>query len=178
MAINSEVNKEELKNNYNEALKNNTTFRKIVKTINAKPEVAMKYTSSLEETAIELTNCHDCPGLIYCKNRLEGHIFYPNVNKEQIIFSYVPCHFTKEQKKAIEEKNNRDKDLLNATFKDVDITDKKRVKVIKWLKEFCDNYNKAGYYKDCTYMAILVVVKHILFQLYSMNYQKKELILK
>ncbi len=147
MAINSEVNKEELKNNYNEALKNNTTFRKIVKTINAKPEVAMKYTSSLEETAIELTNCHDCPGLIYCKNRLEGHIFYPNVNKEQIIFSYVPCHFTKEQKKAIEEKNNRDKDLLNATFKDVDITDKKRVKVIKWLKEFCDNYNKAGYYK-------------------------------
>ena len=147
MAINNEINKEELVNNYNETLKNNATFRKLIKTIKAKPEVAMKYTSSLEETTMELNNCQDCPGLIYCKNRLEGHIFYPATNREQIIFSYVPCHYTKEQKKMEEEKNTRDKDIFNANFKDIDITDKKRVKVIKWLKEFCDNYNKNGSFK-------------------------------
>ncbi len=147
MAIKSDVNKEELINNYNETLKNNSTFRKLIKTIKAKPEVAMKYTSSLEESTKELNNCKDCPGLIYCQNRLEGHIFYPSVNNEQIIFSYVPCHYTKEQVKAEEEKNTRDKDIFNANFKEIDITDKKRVKVIKWLKEFCDNYNKNGSFK-------------------------------
>ena len=54
MGINSEVNKEELINNYNETLKNNSTFRKLIKTIKVKPEIAMKYTSSLEETTKEI----------------------------------------------------------------------------------------------------------------------------
>ncbi len=147
MAINNRVDKEELINNYNDTLKNNATFRKLIKTIDVKPEIAMKYTSSLEETTEELKNCKDCPGLIYCKNRLEGHIFYPAVNREQLIFSYVPCHYTKEQQKAEAEKKTRDKDIFNANFKEVDITDKKRVKVIKWLKEFCDSYNKNGSFK-------------------------------
>ena len=34
-----------------------------------------------------------------------------------------------QQRKAEEEKNTRDKDIFNANFKDIDITDKKRVKV-------------------------------------------------
>ena len=141
------VNEESLINNYNEALKNNTSFRRLIKTIDAKPEIAMKYTSSLEDTVKELDNCKNCPGLIYCQNRLEGHVYYPAVNKEQIVFSYIPCTYTKEQKKMEEEKTTRDKDIFNANFKEIDITDKKRVKVIKWLKSFCDKYNKSGSFK-------------------------------
>ena len=145
--ISSEVNEKKLINNYNETVENNSTFRKLIKTIKVEPEIAMKYTTSLEESAKEIDNCKDCPGLIYCKNRLEGYLLYPNKNNKQLIFSYVPCKYTKEQKKQEEERNTRDKDILNASFKDIDIKDKNRVKVIKWIKEFCDKYDKSGNYK-------------------------------
>ena len=129
MAINNRVDKEELINNYNDTLKNNATFRKLIKTIDVKPEIAMKYTSSLEETTEELKNCKDCPGLIYCKNRLEGHIFYPAVNREQLIFSYVPCHYTKEQQKAEAEKKTRDNTSLMLTSKKSILQTKKELKL-------------------------------------------------
>lgn len=143
----SDVDKKELIKNYNDTIKNNTMVRKLVKKLEVEPEIAMKYTSSLEDSANELKNCEDCRGLIYCKNRLEGHVFYPEKTNSGLIFTYAPCHYTKEQRKREEERNTRDKDILNASFKDIDLTDKKRVKVIKWLKEFCDKYDKNGEFK-------------------------------
>ena len=143
----SEVNRKELIKNYNDTVKSNTMVRKLVKKLDVEPEIAMKYTSSLEDSANELKNCEDCQGLIYCKNRLEGHVFYPEKANNGLIFTYAPCHYTKEQKKLEESRNTRDKDILNASFKDIDLTDKKRVKVIKWLKDFCDKYNKVGEFK-------------------------------
>ena len=49
--ITSEVNKEALKQSYEEACKN-VEFKKLVKYLNLKDEIAMKYTSSLENTVV------------------------------------------------------------------------------------------------------------------------------
>ncbi len=138
--MNYKYDEKELIKNYNDSIENNKTFRKIVKTLDVEPEIAMKYTSSLEESSIELDNCKNCKSLLDCKNRLDGYVYYPNKNNNTLIFSYVPCKYTKEEKEK--EKISRDKEILNASFKDIDLTDKKRVKVIKWLKEFCDTYEK------------------------------------
>ena len=138
--MNYKYDEKELIKNYNDSIENNKTFRKIVKTLDVEPEISMKYTSSLEESSIELDNCKNCKSLLDCKNRLDGYVYYPNKKNNTLIFSYVPCKYTKEEKEK--EKISRDKEILNASFKDIDLTDKKRVKVIKWLKEFCDTYEK------------------------------------
>ena len=41
------------------------------------------YTSSLEETVEELKHCHDCPGIIDCQNRFDGHVLYPEKKGKQ-----------------------------------------------------------------------------------------------
>ena len=146
MAISSEVNNKELQKNYTAARKD-TKFCRLVKTLDVDDNIAMKYTSSLETTVEELNNCSKCEGLVYCKNRLEGHVFFPNRFNNQIIFSYVPCKYQKELKEREENRDSREKDILNASFAEIDITDKKRVKVIKWLKNFYDKYDKNGNFK-------------------------------
>ncbi len=142
----NEVNEKSLKENYLEACKD-TKFRRLIKTIKATDEEAMKYTSSLEETVKELNHCAKCEGLVYCQNRLEGHVFYPEKEDYQIKFSYAPCKYQKEMLKKQKERDSREKDILNASFSDIDITDKKRVKVIKWLKNFYDKYDKNEEFK-------------------------------
>jgi primosomal protein DnaI len=146
MTISSEVNNKELKKNYTEACKD-TKFRRLIKTLGVDEEIAMRYTSNLESTVCELNNCSKCDGLIYCKNRLEGHVFYPDKFNNQVIFSYVPCKYQKELKEKENNRQTREKDILAASFTDIDISDKKRVKVIKWLKEFYDKYDKNGNFK-------------------------------
>lgn len=142
----NEVNEKSLKENYLEACKD-TKFRRLIKTIKATDEEAMKYTSSLQETVKELNNCAKCDGLVYCQNRLEGHVFYPEKEDYQIKFSYAPCKYQKEMVKKQKERDSREKDILNASFSDIDITDKKRVRVIKWLKNFYDKYDKNEEFK-------------------------------
>lgn len=144
--ISSEVNRKSLEENFQEACKD-TKFRRLVKTIKATNEEAMKYTSSLQTTVEELNNCANCDGLVYCKNRLEGHVFYPEKEEYQIKFSYAPCKYQKEMLLKQKNRDSREKDILNASFSDIDITDKKRVKVIKWLKNFYDTYDKNEEFK-------------------------------
>ena len=58
---------------------------------------ASKYTSKLQETLCELENCKHCKGLYECKNKLEGHVFYPqNENGRFVLFPYVFCLREKE----------------------------------------------------------------------------------
>lgn len=136
-----EINRRSLINNYDKACANKE-FRNLVKKIDVDDKIAMKYTSSLETTIKEINHCKDCPGLVYCQNRLEGHLFYPEKQNKQIVFSYLPCKYQIELKQKEENKHTRDKDIFNAKMSEIDITDKKRVHVIKWLKEFYDNYEK------------------------------------
>ena len=145
MNVSKQVNQEDLINNYKEASKD-IKFKKLVKTIDVPDEVAMKYTSSLEDSICELNNCSKCSGLIYCKNRLEGHVYYPKKNDNRIIFSYVACKYQKELLEKEKNKISRDKDIFNAKMSDI-YKDKERINVIKWLKKFYDTYDKNGNYK-------------------------------
>ena len=140
--ISGRVNQKALEDSYKEACKDQQ-FKRLIKTIEVDNDTAMKYTSSLQNTVCELNNCADCPGLIYCKNRLEGHVLYPEKKDNRILFLYAPCKYQKEMKKKEEEAVSRDKDILNASLKDVD-KDKERIEVIKWIKAFYDNYEKTG----------------------------------
>jgi primosomal protein DnaI len=139
------VDEDKLKKDYLDASKD-TKFRRLVKTLNISDDIAMKYTSSLEDTVSELDHCSKCEGLMYCKNRLEGHVFYPSKDDVRISFSYVPCKYQKELIKEEENRISRDKDILNAKMSDI-YKDKERIPVIKWLKKFYDTYKKNGNYK-------------------------------
>lgn len=141
----SDINKKELEKNFSEALKDDN-FKRLLKKENINAEIGMKYTTSLQNTINELNNCSKCSGLIYCKNRLEGHVTYPTKVDNRLIFSYIPCKYQIELKKKEEEKHTRDKDIFNASLKDVD-KDKERIKVIKWIKNFYDTYDKNGNHK-------------------------------
>ena len=136
-------NAKALQENYHEACQNKK-FCSLVKKIGLEDEEAMKYTSSLEKTLNELINCRDCPGLIYCQNSVEGHIFYPQKTNNNVIFSYAPCKYQKEAKEQEKNKPTREKELANASMSDLDLTDKKRIHVIKWIKKFYDEYDRNG----------------------------------
>lgn len=146
MEILSNVNQKALKQSFEQACANQK-FRRLLKTIEVEDKIAMKYTSTLMETVEELEHCSNCPGLIYCKNRLDGHIMYPEKKGNQIIFSYAPCKFEKERKEKEANRMTRDKELALASMKDIDGTDKKRIPVVKWLVEFCKNYDCTGNHK-------------------------------
>ena len=136
MTISSEVNKKALKDSYIEACKNKE-FKKLIKYLEVEDDIAMKYTSSLEETVEELEHCQGCPGLAYCQNRLNGHVIFPKSKGRQIIFSYAPCKHQKEMELKEANRMTKDKELALASMKDIDKSDKKRVEVIKWLVNFC-----------------------------------------
>lgn len=144
--ISSNVNERALKKSYDEAC-TDQKFRRLVKTIEADDKTAMKYTSSLQDTVEELKNCSECPGLIYCKNRLDGHVLYPETKGKQVIFSYVPCKYEKERREKEANRMTRDKELSMASMKDIDGTDKKRIPVLKWLIRFCEKYDKNSNFK-------------------------------
>lgn len=146
LKISSNVNERALKSSFDEACKDQK-FRRLLKTIEADDKTAMKYTSSLESTVKELNNCSDCPGLIYCQNRLDGHVMYPEKKGKQIVFSYVPCKYEKERREKEANRMTRDKELAMASMGDIDGTDKKRIPVVKWLIDFCKKYDKNSNHK-------------------------------
>lgn len=144
--ISSKVNERALKKNYDEAC-SDLKFRRLIKTLDVEDKIAMKYTSSLKDTVCELKHCSECSGLIYCQNRLEGHVMFPEAKGNQIIFSYTPCKYEKERIKKEANRMTRDKELSMASLSDIDVTDKNRSDVIKWLINFCDKYDKNGNFK-------------------------------
>lgn len=112
------------------------TFKKVCNRLKAEDELLMKYTSKLEETALELKNCSKCKGLDKCKNRVEGHIYYPNLRNDYIEFEYKPCKYFKESVR----KNNTiffetPVSLENATLSDL-TSEKERNAILKYIKDF------------------------------------------
>ena len=123
--------------------KKDEKFVKLMNKLKIDDEVAKKYTSRLEETLCELDNCKHCKGLYECKNKLEGHVTFPQKEGNRLIFSYIPCKY---QEKLLEDQSHKTTsmfELNNARMKDIDITDKKRQEVICYLDEFFDNYSPA-----------------------------------
>lgn len=130
-----------LKYAYATALKDNK-FKALVTNLKIKEIIAYKHTSKLERTVCELSNCENCKGLPFCKNQVEGFVYYPKLINEKLEFDYVACKY---KKKSLQKENKTvyyelPYEMQIASMKNIDITDKKRAKVIKWLKEFYDNY--------------------------------------
>lgn len=146
--VSKEINKfkkgdieKSLKFSYATAL-NDNNFQSLVNSLKISDKVGYKYCSKLKDTVLELNNCSNCKGIAFCKNKVEGFIFYPKVEEDKIIFSYMACKY---KKKILNDKKKINYyelpyDLQNASMSKIDLTDKKRTKVIKLLKEFYDNY--------------------------------------
>lgn len=145
----NDYDRDSLEKNYKEALKS-SDFKNLVSSIGLEDEILMKYTSKLEETAKELVHCANCKGLPFCKNRVRGFVYYPRVTGNRLIFESIAC---KRQQKVFKDEKmsctyyEMPEALKRASMKDIDITDSKRTKAIKALKNFYDEYPKNRHLK-------------------------------
>ena len=140
-----------LKREYISSLKDKK-FASLVNKLKLSDEVGMKYTTKLEHTIENLKNCENCKCLNECKNEVNGCVYYPEKKDDKLDFNYVACKY---KNKYIEEsKINKSftlgisNEIKNASMSEIDINDKKRVELIKWLKNFYDEYpnSKKGLY--------------------------------
>lgn len=139
-----------LKKAYVVALKN-TEFKKLINTIKVKEDIAINYTTKLEETVSELENCSKCKSLMMCRNKVIGFVYYPLPLNDKLDFNYVACKYKKKELK--EHENIRTNffemplEIRKAKMSDIDVNDAKRVGIIKWLKKFYDDFKKDKHLK-------------------------------
>lgn len=137
MSLSEKINKE-LEKNYLESLKDEE-FAKLVKRNKIPRDIAIKNNSSLLDTCAEIKNCKNCKGLFMCKNKVSGYVLYPSFDVT-LKFIYMPCKYQKNNEVLLKEKKEKLDVIGNARMRDIDILDKNRMEVIKWLKNFYDNY--------------------------------------
>jgi len=140
-----EVDETKLDQSFQDAC-SNKEFKDYVDSLNIKEDILKKYTSSLEETFKEFKNCKNCKDLDNCMNSVKGYCYKPIFEGNIITFSYDACPKMEKVIKSTSYKENIDwykipEDIKNASFKDVYKDDKARVPIIKYFKEFMDNYN-------------------------------------
>ena len=134
-------NEIKLKQNYIKALEDRK-FKELVSVIKIEDDLLMKYTSRLQECAIEFDNCKNCKCLAECKNKVRGYSLVPTKDNNRISFTYRACNYTKNE-------SYKDKvsvfdipsSIKNANLKDL-YKDKNRIEVIKKMKSYLDNYFK------------------------------------
>lgn len=125
----------------------NKEFKEYAYSLNIKEEVLMKYTSQLEEAAQEFKNCQKCKSLDDCLNKIKGYKYTPIGEGKIITFSYDACekYIKKQKEDAYKEKldiYDMPKEIKEASLKNIYKDDKARVPIIKYFKEFIDNYFK------------------------------------
>ncbi len=133
-----------LKVNFAKALKN-PDFEAFVSKLELNSDILMKYTSRLEEALTEYSNCKNCKALVSCKNNIKGFCLTPIKGEDNLSFSYIKCEY----KKKLDLKQEYLKNVYfyevppimkSASFKNIYKDDKKRLEIIKKIKEFYDNY--------------------------------------
>lgn len=132
--------RKELIQDYRANLKD-STFQSLVKKLGITEDIGSLYNSQFEDSVVELKNCAHCKGLYECKNKVMGHFLYPKVDGRIVDFGYVPCPYKKENDRLLDLRYDANKELLNARFKEIDVKDKNRVEVIRWIKKFYDEFN-------------------------------------
>lgn len=138
------INKEDLKINYYNALKDEN-FKRLRNLIPLEDEYLMNYTYLLKDSSKELENCRNCKGLNFCKNELPGYIFFPTINEKKITFGYNACKYTNKIIKDTKYYKNVDlykvpENLRNAKIKDIYTDDESRIEVIKYIDKFISDY--------------------------------------
>ncbi len=108
-------------------------------------EVLSKYTSILEECAVEFHHCKHCKGLAACKNKVTGYAYLPHVKENHLEFEYQACKY--EQKRLKEESHMQymkcyeiPKEIRNAKMKDIYTDDENRYEAIKAINHFLKEY--------------------------------------
>lgn len=138
------LNNYELERGFDLAFEDDT-FKKIVSRIKLPKEEIIKYTSLIKDSSLELKNCEKCKNIMQCKNAVTGYVYYPNIEQDNLVFSYVPCKYKKKLDKENEYLNNivlfdMPKEILNASMKNIYTDDKNRLETIKWLTTFIKKY--------------------------------------
>ena len=123
----------------------NKDFMKYVQNLNIKEEILINYTTKLQEAFEERENCKKCKSLATCKNKVKGYYYMPYKDGKIITFSYVACKKMQKELKNNEYKENIElfdmpKNIEEASFKNIYKDDKARVPIIKYFKEFIDDY--------------------------------------
>lgn len=134
----------ELKKNFDEAYKDDT-FKNIVNKIKLPKEELIKYTSLIKDCSVELKNCENCKNIMECKNTVTGYVYYPNLEQNNLVFSYIACKYKKKLEKERAYQNNvmivdMPKEILDASMKNIYTDDKNRLETIKWLTTFIKKY--------------------------------------
>lgn len=139
------VNTHSLEENFDKNLRENPTFKKLATSLKLPKQELMKYTSKLDDTTKELENCKNCKNILECKNSYEGHVCYPEVLNDTLVFDYIPCKYKKKlDAQNAYQKNvyvfDIPKEIKEASMKNIDLDDPNRFETIKWLKKFIDDY--------------------------------------
>lgn len=112
------------------------TFKKLCNRLKVDEDILMKYTSKLTDSSNELKNCSKCKGAYMCKNAVKCHVYFPNVTKDFIEFSYKPCkHYVNDNKKNNTTFFDTPKMLREASLSEL-ITEKERNSILKYIKDF------------------------------------------
>lgn len=141
----------DLHKDYVIALKDNN-FKSLVTRLKITEEVAMKYTSKLENTVRELNNCAGCKRLEDCKNNMYGCVNYPKVEGKRLRFDYVACKYKVKNLEEERLSSNVFEEpiaIKNARMGDIYTDDKKRMHIIRFAKKFYTDYQKNPHIKGC-----------------------------
>ena len=139
-------NKHGLEREFDLAIKDEK-FKDLVKEIGLSSEILMKYTSLLEESAIDYSHCKDCKNILECKNKKQGYAYLPRVENSKLIFKFKACRYQEKVMKDNAFKKNitlyqTPEGILEADMKKIDLKDAARFEAIEWLTKFVNNYPK------------------------------------
>jgi len=142
------TNQDKLEYDFNKAMED-SQFKKVVGTLKTSKKEIMKHTTKIEDTVSELKNCANCKNILECKNTVNGHVYYPVVEQDRLVFCYMPCKYKKELDKKNKYQENislydMPRDIKNASMKDIHTDDESRFETIKWLKKYIDEYKKGN----------------------------------
>ncbi|MFA5407490.1 MAG: primosomal protein DnaI [Bacilli bacterium] len=135
-----------LKDDYIKSLKDDD-FKELVSKISLTADDLMKYTSKLQECSVEYGHCKKCKGLVECKNQVTGFALIPMASSHRLTFSYNICHYNEELRIRNKYQDNAfyfdvPKEIRDAKISDIYTTDKKRLEIIEYIKDFIKEYRK------------------------------------
>ena len=139
-------NNGDLFNAYNEALKDEK-FKKLVDVLQIDSKILMKYTSNLEDSAVEYHNCLHCHNILGCKNKITGYVYLPVADGKRLRFDYIACKKTQKNNKENSYMKNVyvfdvPEEIKKAKISDIYLEYKERFNVITYLNDFIKNYGK------------------------------------
>lgn len=138
-----------LKQNFDEAMRD-PSFAYVTTLVDVDQKYLMNHTSKLKTSAAELKNCKNCKGLLSCKNRVQGFVYYPKKQGPRVMFNYIACKYKRreiESNKRVCDFYDMPAGLKDIRMKDIIIDDSSRVAIIKWLKNFYDTFEENPHQK-------------------------------